>query len=79
MCIRDSIYGDAQGDVVDAIDPTPLGSASLAQVHKARLVTGEIVAVKIQRPGVKTTMAQDIDRCVEETARWRPRTCASSR
>ena len=57
----DDIYGDAQGDVFDAIDPTPLGSASLAQVHKARLVTGEIVAVKIQRPGVKTTMAQDID------------------
>lgn len=57
----DDIYGDAQGDVFDAIDPTPLGSASLAQVHKARLVTGETVAVKIQRPGVKAVMAQDID------------------
>ena len=57
----DEIYGDARGDVFDAIDPTPLGSASLAQVHKARLATGETVAVKIQRPGVKATMAQDID------------------
>ena len=57
----DEIYGDARGDVFDSIDPTPLGSASLAQVHKARLATGETVAVKIQRPGVKATMAQDID------------------
>ena len=61
LAALDDIYGDAQGDVFDAIDPTPLGSASLAQVHKARLVSGEIVAVKIQRPGVKATMAQDID------------------
>ncbi|MEE0845537.1 MAG: lipopolysaccharide core heptose(II) kinase RfaY [Eggerthellaceae bacterium] len=56
-----NVYGDKQGEVFDAIDPKPLGSASLAQVHKARLVNGDIVAVKIQRPGVKATMAQDID------------------
>lgn len=61
LAALDEIYGDACGDVFDAIDPTPLGSASLAQVHKARLATGETVAVKIQRPGVKATMAQDID------------------
>lgn len=57
----DGIYGERQGDIFDAIDPNPLGSASLAQVHKARLVNGEVVAVKIQRPGVRATMAQDID------------------
>lgn len=55
------IYGARQGEIFDAIDPTPLGSASLAQVHKARLVDGDVVAIKIQRPGVKETMAQDID------------------
>ena len=55
------IYGERQGEIFDAVDPTPLGSASLAQVHKARLVNGDIVAIKIQRPGVKATMAQDID------------------
>lgn len=58
--LRD-IYGAECENIFDSIDPNPLGSASLAQVHKARLVTGEIVAVKIQRPGVKATMAQDID------------------
>ena len=57
----DDIYGERQGDIFDAIDPTPRGSASLAQVHKARLANGDVVAVKIQRPGVKATMALDID------------------
>lgn len=55
------IFGERQHEIFDAIDPKPLGSASLAQVHKARLVSGDVVAVKIQRPGVKATMAQDID------------------
>ena len=47
-------------EIFDAIDDRPLGSASVAQVHKARLVTGELVAVKIQRPHVQEIMAQDI-------------------
>jgi ubiquinone biosynthesis protein len=47
-------------DIFDAIDDVPLGSASVAQVHKARLVTGELVAIKVQRPGIRDTMAQDI-------------------
>ena len=57
----EAIYGADTGIIFDAIDPKPLGSASLAQVHKARLATGEIVAIKVQRPGVRITMAQDID------------------
>ena len=56
-----AIYGDRFHEVFDYIDPKPLGSASLAQVHKARLSNGDIVAVKVQRPGVQATMAQDID------------------
>ena len=54
-------YGQKLGEIFDAMDPNPLGSASLAQVHRARLVTGEDVAVKIQRPGAQQIMAQDID------------------
>ena len=54
-------YGEERFfEIFDSIDPTPLGSASLAQVHKAQLVSGETVAVKVQRPGVKVKMAQDI-------------------
>lgn len=55
------IFGDSLDETFAEIDPKPLGSASLAQVHKARLASGDVVAIKVQRPGVKETMAQDID------------------
>lgn len=42
------------------IEEEPLGSASIAQVHKAVLCTGESVVVKVQRNGIRETMAQDI-------------------
>ncbi len=47
-------------EVFADIDPKPLGSASLAQVHRATLRDGRDVAVKVQRPGVRETMAQDV-------------------
>ena len=53
-------YDTPLEELFDAIDVVPLGSASVAQVHKARLVTGELVAVKVQRPHVRELMAQDI-------------------
>lgn len=55
-----------------SIDPTPLGSASLAQVHRARLVSGEDVAVKVQRPGIRETMIQDID-IMRSVVKWASR------
>nr|WP_236027931.1 AarF/UbiB family protein [Bifidobacterium pongonis] len=53
-------YGRPIEEIFSRIDPKPLGSASLAQVHRATLITGEDVAVKVQRPGVRETMAQDV-------------------
>ncbi|NLI21775.1 MAG: AarF/ABC1/UbiB kinase family protein [Clostridiales bacterium] len=41
-------------------DPQPLGSASIAQAHRAVLPTGERVVVKVQREGIHATMASDI-------------------
>lgn len=61
LAALDAEYGPRRSAIFAEIDPTPLGSASLAQVHRACLSTGEQVAVKIQRPGVKATMALDID------------------
>lgn len=54
-------YGRPLASVFAEFDVRPLGSASVAQVHRARLLTGEDVAVKVQRPGVQKTMASDID------------------
>lgn len=57
----ENIYSERFSSIFSNIDPKPLGSASLAQVHKATLSNGDVVAVKVQRPGVRATMAQDID------------------
>ncbi|WP_165857181.1 ABC1 kinase family protein [Marinobacter sp. JSM 1782161] len=43
------------------IDPVPLASASIAQVHAARLVTGEDVVIKIQKPGVENILLTDLN------------------
>ncbi len=42
-------------------DPEPIGSASVGQVHAARLPGGQDVVVKVQRPGASETLHADID------------------
>lgn len=62
LAALDAEFGhERREELFASIDPTPLGSASLAQVHRAKLRGGDDVAIKIQRPGVKETMALDID------------------
>ena len=41
-------------------NPQPLASASLGQVHRARLAGGESVVVKVQRPGIHELIAVDL-------------------
>src|SRR5437870_4369635 len=48
-------------------DPEPAGSASLAQVHRARLRDGRAVVVKVQRPGVREQIVEDLE-ALEEVA-----------
>jgi ubiquinone biosynthesis protein len=43
------------------IDPVPVGSASIAQVHRARLLSGEEVVIKVQRPGLIQTINDDLN------------------
>ncbi|MFT5483918.1 MAG: ubiquinone biosynthesis protein [Halieaceae bacterium] len=47
-------------DTFSEFDPTPLASASVAQVHAARLKSGEAVVIKVIRPGIKAIIRQDI-------------------
>ena len=61
LAALDEEFGGRRKEIFAEIDSKPLGSASLAQVHRAVLTSGESVAIKIQRPGVKATMALDID------------------
>ncbi len=42
-----------------SFDEKPLGSASIAQVHRAVLFDGTVVAVKVRRPGIVDTVARD--------------------
>ncbi|HEU4713566.1 MAG TPA: AarF/UbiB family protein [Pyrinomonadaceae bacterium] len=47
-------------NVFSSIDPTPIGSASIAQVHRATLrKTGADVAIKVRRPGIDETIRID--------------------
>jgi len=47
----------------------PMGAASLAQVHAARLPSGEEVAVKVQRPGIERLVETDLA-AISRTLRW---------
>ena len=74
--------GRPADDVFDQLDPEPLASASIGQVHRARLKDGEDVAVKVQRPGIRKLVEVDLEimlhlatlaeRHIEELAHHRP-------
>ncbi len=51
--------GKPVSELFSSFDNKPLGSASVGQVHKARLFDGTVVAVKVRRPGVVDTVARD--------------------
>lgn len=55
--------GCALPDVYESFDETPLASASIAQVHRARLRGDDAaeVVVKVQRPRVQELMTRDVD------------------
>ena len=43
------------------VDPEPLAAASIAQVHAARLKTGEDVVLKVRKPGVQKVIVTDLN------------------
>ena len=71
----EAAFGATVSSVYASFDTTPLASASIAQVHAARLHSGEEVVVKVLRPGIHERIRADIAllRALGELAqRWHP-------
>lgn len=74
--------GKPAEDAFSELDPTPLASASIGQVHAARTLDGQEVVVKIQRPDIRERIRADLDllyylaqfleRVVDETGIYTP-------
>ncbi len=69
-------FGRPLDEVFADFDREPLGAASIAQVHRARLHTGEAVVVKVRRPGIDRVVERDLDivyrvaRSLQLRAKW---------
>ncbi len=59
--IVESELGKKIAEVFSEFPKKPVASASIGQVYKAKLITGEEVAVKVQRPGIQKIVSTDID------------------
>lgn len=80
--IIESELGLRPEELFDSFDEIPIASASIGQVYKARLKDGDVVAVKVQRPGIDKIIEVDLEimlhlatlmeRHLEEMALYRP-------
>jgi predicted unusual protein kinase regulating ubiquinone biosynthesis (AarF/ABC1/UbiB family) len=59
--IIESDLGKPIQTLFSSFEPIPLAAASLGQVHRARLHSGEEVVVKVQRPGLKSLFTIDLE------------------
>lgn len=61
--IKKKVEGELRlsiSEIFAEFSPTPIAAASLGQVHRATLLTGEEVAVKVMRPGVEDIVSIDL-------------------
>ena len=80
--IIEAEFGTPLRDLFEYFDENSFASASIGQVHRARLADGETVAVKVQRPGIKKIIEVDLEimlhmatlmeRNIEEMSLYRP-------
>ena len=57
----ESELGKPIGAVYLSVEETPLAAASIAQVHAAKLLSGEDVVIKVQKKGVQGSLKADLD------------------
>jgi predicted unusual protein kinase regulating ubiquinone biosynthesis (AarF/ABC1/UbiB family) len=69
QAVIEAEYGQPLDQVLTWFDSEPEAAASLAQVHRARLLTGDEVVVKIQRPGIVKIVETDL-RAIRTATRW---------
>src|SRR5207248_2388873 len=79
--------GQPLDELFDRFEERPLASASIGQVHRARLRDGRAVVVKVQHPGIEAKVRTDLDilvglaelaeRFLPELRRYRPRATAA--
>ena len=67
-CIEEDL-GAPISSIYDQLDSEPISAASLGQVHKGVLKSGEVVAVKVQRPGLREQITLDLY-IVRNIAAW---------
>jgi len=60
VAVMEQELGVPWEDVFGSIDPGPLAAGTIGQVHRATLVTGERVVVKVQRPNAAGEIEQDL-------------------
>ena len=76
-------FDETVTNLFSLIDPDPIGSASIAQVHRAVTTDGREVAIKVLRPGIRERFAADIATLVSSAlifpASRRARVSAASR
>ena len=54
-------YGRPIDQVFAHVDPEPIASASISQVHRTTLLNGQVIALKVRRPGIEKTVQADLD------------------
>jgi predicted unusual protein kinase regulating ubiquinone biosynthesis (AarF/ABC1/UbiB family) len=69
QAVVEAEYGQPIDRVFRWFAPQPEAAASLAQVHKAQLLTGAEVVVKVQRPRIETIVETDLS-AIQTTIRW---------